>query len=199
MNRRNPRIFSAYVAIIAAIGGMLAWLYVPLSLLAPAISALLIALAMLGGAILVRLARSSPITSPAAFDEEDLKRFFDSLEELSKRLFWIFIQVVFTIAVVVGVLILNGLTKEKSDWVACTPQATLIIQHLQPIASGVLVALVIWLSWKLVQMTKGDLGFIKLQREILENALKRERYKVAAKVIESQLEYKSVEPFGRSV
>ena len=97
MRRSHVKLFSLSVAgtfLCALAVGYISARYVPLSVWKPVFPGMLVALSMLSAAVLVRLARNAPITAPAAFDDQDLKRFFDSLEELNRRLFWIFLQAV---------------------------------------------------------------------------------------------------------
>jgi hypothetical protein len=57
--------------------------------------------------------------------------------------------------------------------------------------------MVAWISFRVMQMAAGDIGFLSLQRRILENAVDRERAKEAAKKAQSPVEFRSPGSFGR--
>ena len=182
------RALASLVASFAA--GALAWRYAPLGFWEPAFPAMLVAMSMLGAAVLVRLARNAPITAPAAFDEEDLRRFFDALETLAKRLFAIFVEVILTISSIVFALVVLSKTKGPSarDWIA-----------YEPWASALMTGLFVWVLLRLVEMTYGDIGFIRLQRHIIEHALERERNREALKKISASVDWKSSGDYGRAI
>ena len=52
-----------------------------------------------------RRGENAPITAPAAFDDEDLKRLFDALEELNRRL-WVYLQTVAAIFIVLFAVVI---------------------------------------------------------------------------------------------
>jgi hypothetical protein len=163
--------------------------YIPLSIWKPVFPGMLVALSMLGAAVLVRLARNAPITAPAAFDDQDLKRFFDSLEELNRRLFWIFLQAVTAIFVVLFSVV-------SSDY-----HGTLFgyARIVSSVCSGLLGFILIWLVSRVIAMAMGDIGFVRLQREVLENALARQRKSASEKLTASAVEYKSPGGYGRAI
>jgi hypothetical protein len=79
-NRVTRALVGSGLSFLAAVAiGFFCARYIPLSMWNPVFPGLLVALSMLGAAVLVRLARNAPITAPAASDDEDLRRFFDPL------------------------------------------------------------------------------------------------------------------------
>lgn len=173
--------------------GAAAGKYAPLSSWEPALPGLLVALSMMGAATLVRLARNAPITAPATFDEADLKRFFDVLEELSNRLLWLFYQVVLAIILVILAMLIAKIPAPKPPetlHIAITLGASTV--------SGFMAALLSWLLTRLASMARGDIGFLKLQRQILENALARERLKQAEKTVSAAVQFRSPGGYGRA-
>lgn len=174
MKRALP---SAIVSTAACVAAGAAWWLVPLPALAPAFPALVSSLALLAGAVLVRMARSAPITSYASFDETDLSRFFDTLDILAKRLFFLFVQIMFAMFVVIVAIVLSAVHDEKDKY----------LKMLDSVAVAAIAGGGVWLAYRLLGMVQGDIGFLHLQREILENALKRERQKEAANVVSSQV------------
>jgi hypothetical protein len=189
MKHDHSWLVSVGVALAALAAAAAARVYVPLGVWTPAFPALLVSLSMLGAAVLVRLARNAPITTPAAFDDADLRRFFDTLEELSHRLFWIFIQVVLSLFVVIfSVIVSDAATKTPAAW-----------QTLSSWCSSVLAFLLVWLLWRVIAMAKGDIGFLKLQRQILEHALERQRREAAEKTISAPIEFRSPGGYGRAL
>jgi hypothetical protein len=179
-------LLSGAIAIVAGLG---ATLYVPLALWKPVFPGLLVALSMLGAGALVRLARNAPITTPAAFDENDLRRFFDTLEELNRRLFWIFLQVVFSIMLVLC-----------SVWISEYRGGLFGYGNLLASAcSGLMAWVIVWLLSRVVAMAKGDIGFVRLQREILEGALRRQRAAAAEKSASAPIDFRSPGGYGRAV
>jgi hypothetical protein len=46
---------------------------------------------------------------------------------------------------------------------------------------------------------RGDIGFLKLQREILEGSLARQRRKEAEKVVSAPVEFRSPGGYGRAL
>ncbi|HEY4250651.1 MAG TPA: hypothetical protein VGM87_05610 [Roseomonas sp.] len=189
---RGPRIGWSWIfAPLAAIaGGVFAFRYVPLPALAPIFPATLVALSMIGAAVLVRLARAAPITSPAAFTEEDLGLFFDTLRALALRLFALFVLVVCNlIALLVAIWIADNIRQNPNwDWA-----------FLARYVIAVLTTLSIWITIKLFEMAYGDIGFLSLQREILARAVKRDRMKEAEKKIASPIEPGPAAPYGRAL
>jgi hypothetical protein len=178
------------LSLVAALAtGYLSAHYIPISVWQPIFPGLLVALSMLGAAVLVRLARNAPITAPAAFDEEDLKRFFDSLEELNRRLFWIFLQAVAAIFFVLFAIIVSSYGGALFGFAEVAPS----------ICSGALGFVLIWLVTRVVAMAKGDIGFVKLQRRVLENALARQRKATADKIVAAEVEYRSPGSYGRAL
>ena len=163
--------------------------YIALSIWKPVFPGMLVALSTLSAAVLVRLARNAPITAPAAFDDQDLKRFFDSLEELNRRLFWIFLQAVMAIFIVLFAIV-------SSDY-----RGTLFgyASLASNVCSGLLGFILIWLVSRVIAMAMGDIGFVRLQREVLENALARQRKSASEKITTSTVEYKSPGGYGRAV
>lgn len=131
---------------------------------------------MFGAATLVRLARAAPITAPATFDEADLKAFFDTLETLARRLCWLFNQMLCAVGIIlVSIWLCDGDTHVIKRW-----------DVLGPVFSGFLGFILSWLITRLISMINGDIGFLRLQRRILENALARERKKAAEKIASSR-------------
>ncbi|MFH5926148.1 hypothetical protein [Roseomonas xinghualingensis] len=193
MSSNPPRAISALslgMMALALIAGGAAFKFVNLALWEPVFPGLLVAISMLGAAVLVRLARNAPITAPTAFDQTDLERFFDTLEVLSKRLFAIFAQVIAVIAIVL--LSVVTVQKLKND---PSPGWTLI----SPFCSAALSAFLIWLLYKLVEMAHGDIGFLRLQRTILEGAVGRERQKEAKRKVEAPTVLRSSGSYGRAL
>jgi ABC-type uncharacterized transport system fused permease/ATPase subunit len=190
MKLRLTWLGSTVAAVVAVAAALCAYWWLPLAVWTPAFPALLVSLSMLGAAVLVRLARNAPITTPAAFDEADLRRFFDTLEELSRRLFWIFLQVIVSLFVVIlSIVVADGKHGVSSTWQVL----------LTPWCSGALALLFVWLLWRVVQMARGDIGFLKLQREILEGSLARQRKKEAEKVVAAPVEFRSPGGYGRAL
>jgi hypothetical protein len=150
---------------------------------------MLVALSMLGAAVLVRLARNAPITAPTAFDDADLKRFFDALEELNRRLFFIFLQAVAAIFVTLFAIVLSVYKGSLFGFVSTVSN----------VCSGLLALLIIWLLSRVIAMARGDIGFVRLQREVLENALTRQRKAAAEKIVPSPVESRSPGGYGRAV
>jgi hypothetical protein len=173
----------------ALAGGYLAARYIDLRVWQPVFPGMLVALSMLGAAVLVRLARNAPITAPTAFDDADLSRFFNSLEELNRRLFWIFLQAVAAIFIVLFAIILSSHRGPIFGYYTSLAKAS----------SGLLGLLLIWLVTRVVAMAKGDIGFVKLQREILQNALNRQRKIAAEKIIPAEVEHRSPGAYGRAL
>ena len=150
---------------------------------------MLVALSMLSAAVLVRPARNAPITAPAAFDDDDLRRFFNTLEELNRRLFGIFLQAVAAIFITLFAI-----------FVASYKGSLFGYSHkISALCSGLLAFSLIWLIARVLVMAKGDIGFVRLQREILENALRRERKKTAAKIVAAAIDQTSPGGYGKAV
>jgi hypothetical protein len=183
-----PKLSLATAALCAGVG-IAAYHYAPLSSWEPALPGLLVALSMMGAATLVRLARNAPITAPATFDEADLKRFFDVLEELSNRLLWLFYQVVFAIVLVIAAMLIVK---------ASTPTPSDLVKAVAGPMAGLMAGILSWLLTRLAAMARGDIGFLKLQREILENALARERIKQAEKTVAAAVQFRSPGGYGRA-
>lgn len=180
----------AYVgisAVVALAGGYVTARYVPLAVWQPVFPGMLVALSMLGAAVLVRLARNAPITAPTAFDDDDLKRFFNTLEELNKRLFWIFLQAVVAIFIVLFAIVLSSYKGSVFGYSFV----------LAKVCSGLLGLLLIWLITRVIAMAKGDIGFVKLQREILQNALNRQRKLAAEKIVPAEVVQRSPGGYGQ--
>jgi hypothetical protein len=144
---------------------------------------------MLGAAVLVRLARNAPITAPAAFDDEDLKRFFDALEELNRRLFVIFIQAVIAIFITLFAI---AASSYKGSFFGYAGIAS-------SVSSGLLGLLLIWIPTRVIAMARGDIGFVRLQREVLQNALARQRKAAAEKIAEGAVGFRSPGGYGRAL
>ena len=174
--------------VAASLAAAFAWWLMPLRIWKPAIPSLLVALSMLGAAVLVRMARNVPISSPTAFDEADLKAFFDALENLATRLFAIFVQVVALVVVVIGCSIALEYSHLIPDW-----------NRIDPILSSSLAFLLVWVFSRLIAMVHGDIGFVRLQRRVLENALKRTREAEAAAKAEQPVAWKSGGGYGRAL
>jgi hypothetical protein len=152
--------------------GVLCFYVVPLNNWKSVFSGLLVAISMFGAATLVRLARPAPITAPGTFDSAELERFFDTLETLSGRLFWLFIQLIVCIVIVLA-----------SIWLCENEQhIDARFKVMTSLSSGALGLIITWLITRLISMVKGDIGFLRLQRQILENALARDRKTAAEKV-----------------
>lgn len=177
--------------VVAAAVGVLAWRYISLDLWEPAFPGVFVALSMLGAAVLVRLARNAPITAPTAFNEEDLKLFFDALEILARRLFAIFAQVVVALSVVIAsIVVLKNIPTavDTSQWKAAAPYC-----------SGAMAFFITWVLLRLLEMTYGDIGFLRLQRRILEHALERERIKEASKKVAAPVNWTTKDGYGRAL
>jgi uncharacterized membrane protein YiaA len=174
--KRGYHVNSILCFVGAIAVGVACFFGVPLSDWKSVFSGLLVAISMFGAATLVRLARPAPITAPATFDDADLKRFFDTLETLSGRLFWLFIQLIIGVVIVL-----------VSIWL-CENEQHLDVRFkfVTSISSGALGFIITWLIMRLVSMVRGDIGFLRLQRQILENALMRERKKAAEKIASSR-------------
>lgn len=175
MNSRAPRLGTVALIIAAAAGGCASAYFVALPVWTPALSGLLTALSLLAGAALVRMARNVPITSPSTFDDDELRRFFETLEALAQRLFWVFAQTLGAVALVLVAMVLTAADHPRPWFYDQICMAT----------SGALAFSMLWLSTRMLSMAKGDIGFIRLQRLILENAVARERRKEAARVVAS--------------
>ena len=192
MRRNRLRSFSlaAVGALLCALAaGYISGRYVPLAIWKPVFPGMLVALSMLGAAVLVRLARNAPITAPTAFDDHDLKRFFDALEELNRRLFWIFLQAVAALFVVLFAIMFSDYHGALFGYASGASHT----------CSGLLAFILIWLVSRVVAMAMGDIGFVRLQREVLENALSRQRKAVSEKVTASAVEFRSPGGYGRAV
>jgi hypothetical protein len=150
---------------------------------------MLVALSMLGAAVLVRLARNAPITAPTAFDEPDLKRFFDALEELNRRLFWIFLQAVIAIFITLFAICVSSYKGGFFGYAGT----------VSSVCSGLLGFLLMWIPTRVIAMARGDIGFVRLQREVLENALARQRKAVAEKIVPGTVESRSPGGYGRAL
>lgn len=147
------------------------------------------ALSMLGAAVLVRLARNAPITAPAAFDDDDLKRFFNALEELNRRLFWIFIQTIIAVFITLASIVLASHKGGIFGWYAT----------IASVLSGSLGLVIVWIPARVIAMARGDIGFVRLQREVLQNALARQRKAAADKIVAGAVEYRSPGGYGRAL
>ena len=189
MRLDSAAIASVAAAAAAVTAGYVAGRFVELSAWDPAFSGLLTALSLMAGAVLVRLARNAPITSPSTFDEKDLVRFFDSIENLSRRLFWIFVQSIIAIFIVISAIVINHLTSKSP----------VFTNYVNPGLSGTLAALLIWLVWRLALMARGDIGFLRLQRQIIYNSLRREQASDADKLAKQPVTLKSVGEYGRQI
>jgi hypothetical protein len=192
VRRSRRQLFSVPVigALLCALAtGYFSARYVPLSIWKPVFPGMLVALSMLGAAVLVRLARNAPITAPAAFDDQDLKRFFDSLEELNRRLFWIFIQAVLAIFILLFAIVSSEYRGTLFGYASV----------VSSVCSGLLGFILIWLVSRVIAMALGDIGFVRLQREVLENALARQRKSASEKLTASTVEYRSPGGYGRAV
>jgi hypothetical protein len=183
----NPFVVASLIAAIAV--GWATARYVPLSIWQPVFPGMLVALSMLGAAVLVRLARNAPITAPTAFDEEDLKRFFDALEELNRRLFWIFLQAVAAIFITLFAIVVSSY---KGSFFGFSGPAS-------SVCSGLLGLLLIWIPTRVIAMARGDIGFVRLQREVLQNALARQRKATADKIVAGTVELRSPGGYGRAL
>jgi hypothetical protein len=183
----NPFVLISLVAALSA--GWATARYVPLSIWRPVFPGMLVALSMLGAAVLVRLARNAPITAPTAFDEEDLKRFFDALEELNRRLFWIFLQAVAAIFVTLFAVVVSAYKGSFFGYLGM----------VSTICSGLLGLLPIWISTRIIAMARGDIGFVRLQREVLQNALARQRKAASEKIAAGPVEFRSPGAYGRAL
>lgn len=190
MSKGRVRPISIAILGVAIFAGVVAWRYAQLELWEPAFPGLLVAMSMLGAAVLVRLARNAPITAPTTFDDADLKQFFDTLELLAKRLFALFMQVVATICVVVLAIVVVHRLKNSG-----APAWFLVA----PYVSGFLAFMLFWVVCRLAEMTYGDLGFLRLQRRILERALERERRKEASKKVAGPVEWQASGDYGRAL
>lgn len=180
-------IASAFGFLLATAAGVLSARYISLATWQPVFPGLLVALSMLGAAVLVRLARNAPITTPTAFDDEDLRRFFNALEELNRRLFWIFLQAIASIFVVLLALVL---TSHKGSIFGFG-------NEICAACSGALGFVLVWLLMRVIAMARGDIGFVKLQRQVLENALARQRRANAEKIVPGKVEFQSPGGYGR--
>lgn len=181
--------YIAISAVAALFAGYMGMRHIPLVLWQPVFPGMLVALSMLGAAVLVRLARNAPITAPTAFDDDDLRRFFNTLEELNRRLFWIFLQAVGAIFVVLFSIVLSSYKGSVFGYSAI----------LSKLCSGMLLLSLIWLISRVIAMAKGDIGFVKLQREILQNALDRQRKLAAEKIKPAEIEQRSPGGYGRAL
>jgi hypothetical protein len=184
---KNFYVIATAGAAIAA--GVATGRYVPLAIWKPVFPGMLVALSMLGAAVLVRLARNAPITAPTAFDDSDLKRFSDALEELNTRLFWIFLQAVLALFVTLFAIVMSDYKGNIFGY------ATSISRT----CSGGLAFLLVWILARVVAMARGDIGFVRLQREVLENALARQRKAAAEKIAPGNIEFRSPGGYGRAV
>jgi hypothetical protein len=126
---------------------------------------------------------------PAAFDDQDLKRFFDSLEELNRRLFWIFLQAVTAIFIVLFAIVSSSYRGTLFGYANAASS----------VCSGLLGFILIWLVSRVIAMAMGDIGFVRLQREVLENALARQRKSASEKITASTVEYRSPGGYGRAI
>lgn len=187
---KTPNYYYVAASAIAALGvGWASMKFVPLTVWQPVFPGMLVALSMLGAAVLVRLARNAPITAPTAFDDEDLKRFFDALEELNRRLFWIFIQAVCAIFATLFAIVMSSHKGALLGYAGAVSMG----------CSGLLALLLIWLLSRVIAMAKGDIGFVRLQREVLENALARQRKIAAEKIVAGAIDYRSPGGYGRAL
>lgn len=189
MKTRIATSFAVGSLVLALAAGFCAWKYVPLSMWSPVFPGLLVALSMLGAAVLVRLARNAPITAPTAFDDEDLKRFFNALEELNRRLFWIFIQAIVAVFTTLASIVLASHKGAIFGWYAI----------IASVCSGLLGVLIVWIPARVIAMARGDIGFVRLQREVLQNALARQRKAAADKVVAGAVEFRSPGSYGRAL
>jgi hypothetical protein len=183
----SPFVVISLIAALAA--GWAAARHVPLSIWKPVFPGMLVALSMLGAAVLVRLARNAPITAPTAFDEQDLKRFFDALEELNRRLFWIFLQAVAAIFLTLFAIVVSSYKGSFFGYFGAASSA----------CSGLLGLLLVWIPTRVIAMARGDIGFVRLQREVLQNALARQRKAAADKIAPAKVEFRSPGGYGRAL
>jgi hypothetical protein len=180
MNLRYQKSYYAGFFIAAGLSivlGCASALFVPLTYWVLIANGLTVVLSLLAAAVLVRLSRNAPITTPEAFDEDGLKAFFDVLELLSIRLFWIFIQILTAIGLLVAARLMA---------VSPAPNLPQEYPSLANGISGVLAALMTWVLWRVIALAYGDIGLVNLQRIILSNALRRNRQKAAAKLFEGE-------------
>ena len=180
---------STFIAMFAIGAAFASWRFVPLSAWTLAFPSLLTALSLMGGAVLVRLARNAPITSPSTFNDEDLSRFFDTLEALSARLLWIFVQTITAMFVTIASIVLVNM-KSKPN---------ILVMYIEPLISGLMAFLLIWLVWRLLLMARGDIGFLRLQRKVLENALLRDRRKHVEELLDQSALHRSPGEYGRAL
>ena len=176
--------------VASAAGAFGAWEYAKLDIWEPAFPGILVAVAMLGAAVLVRLARNVPITAPATFDDEDFKLFFDTLEALAHRLFVIFVQVLVCITCVISSIIIRNQIKNAPN--------SQFLQY-ESYFSAALAFSILWLFFRLIQVARGDIGFVRLQRKILSNSMMREKRKNIKKIVEDVVQSRSGEDYGRAL
>ena len=189
MKLRSINVFAVASFAAALTAGWATTRYVPLSIWQPVFPGMLVALSMLGAAVLVRLARNAPITAPTAFDEEDLKRFFDALEELNRRLFWIFLQAVAAIFITLLAIVVSSYKGTFFGYSGVISSG----------CSGLLGLLLVWIPTRVIAMARGDIGFVRLQREVLQNALARQRKAAADKIVAGTVETRSPGGYGRAL
>ncbi|MBY0336584.1 MAG: hypothetical protein K2X11_08220 [Acetobacteraceae bacterium] len=112
------------------------------------------------------------------------------LEELAQRLFFILVQVVVSIGTVIFAIVVSSHSKGAvPEWWPYLTSGT----------STALAVILAFLLFRLIQMAYGDIGFLKLQRRILSNAVNRERKKEATKRVEASVTYRTPGAFGEAL
>ena len=147
-------------------------------------SGLFVGFSIFGGAILTRMARTAPFSNPDVFTDENVEKYFVALRRVSIRLSILLGAILSCLLLLTICLLYSG----------SYPQRIGLVSH---ILSGMMGLLLSFIVLRIIDLIKGDFGFLELQRIIILDSRKEKAVKAAKKTAEADVAWSSKGGYGR--
>lgn len=128
---------------------------------------LMLALSLLGAAVLVRLARGMPVSNTEYFEVEEMRRLSNAVKQIYLALIALFIAILSSLAGLVFIEVAQGAIGNSALF---GPETKHIAQQL---SSAALVFLVSFALIRTLPLIVGDYDLVKLQSSYMERAVER--------------------------
>lgn len=128
---------------------------------------LILPLALLGAAVLVRLARGMPVSTTEHFEVEEMRRLSQAVIRVYRALIVLFVAIICS---TIGLIFIEVAHSALGSVDALDPATK---GRLQQGLTGLLVFFVAFALARTVSLIKGDYDLVKLQARLMERAVER--------------------------
>lgn len=156
--------------------------------------AFLVGLSVIAAGVLVRLARGLPFTAADHYEVDEIRGLTNAMRQIVRSL---------RILITAVLLSMLGLVIAKPfiDTLQAAPKFVPYISYIEHSVSGALGFVLTYVSWRMLQVVKGDQDLTELQSKFIVRAVERRQAKIfdQQQADTSTSPFKSPEGYGRRI